>query len=154
MSGSYGMYNGYELCEGTPVPGKEEYLDSEKYQYKVWDWNRPGNIKGFIRRINEIRRENRALHYFKNLVFHDSNNPGILTYSKTHEENILLFVVNLDPHHKQAATVSLNLGAMGLGSENIYGLYDLLDPRKLRLVGTAQLRGTDAAEGGSAHLQG
>lgn len=126
LSGSYGMYNSYELCEGTPVPGKEEFLDSEKYQYKVWDWNRPGNIKPFIKAINAIRRENRALHYLKNLVFHDSNNPSILCYSKTHEENILLFVINLDPHQKQAATVSLNLGSMGLGTENIYGLYDLL----------------------------
>jgi starch synthase (maltosyl-transferring) len=73
------MYNGYELCEGTPVPGKEEFLNSEKYQYKVWDWNRPGNIKGFIRRINEIRRDNRALHHLKNLVFHHSNSRAIST---------------------------------------------------------------------------
>lgn len=126
LSGAYGMYNSYELCEGTPVPGKEEFLNSEKYQYKVWDWNRPGNIKPFIARINEIRRENRALHHFKNLRFHDSNNPNILVYSKHHEENIILFVVNLDPYNKQAATVGLNLPAMGLDSENIYGLYDLL----------------------------
>jgi starch synthase (maltosyl-transferring) len=126
LSGAYGMYNSYELCEGTPVPGKEEFLDSEKYQYKVWDWDRPGNIKGFIKLLNEIRRENRALHHFKNLRFHDSNNPNILVYSKHHEENILLFVVNLDPHHRQAATVSLRMAEMGLGNENIYGLYDLL----------------------------
>ncbi|HLP43334.1 MAG TPA: maltotransferase domain-containing protein [Fibrobacteria bacterium] len=126
LSGCYGMYNGFELCEGTPVPGKEEFLNSEKYQYKVWDWDRPGNIKGFIRRLNEIRRDNRALHHLKNLRFHSANNPNILVYSKHLEENILLFVLNMDPHNKQAATVSLDLPAMGLASENIYGLYDLL----------------------------
>ncbi len=126
LSGAYGMYNGYELCDNTPVPGKEEYLNSEKYQYKVWDWNRPGNIKDFIRTLNEIRLDNRSLHYLKNLRFHDCNNPQILVYSKHLDENILLFVVNLDPHNKQAGTVSLNLGEMGLAKENIYGLYDLL----------------------------
>lgn len=126
LSGTYGMYNGYELCDNVPVPGKEEYLNSEKYQYKVWDWNRPGNIKDFIKRLNEIRNENRALHYLKNLRFHDCNNPQILVYSKYVDENILLFVVNLDPHNKQGGTVSLNLKDMGLAKENIYGLYDLL----------------------------
>jgi starch synthase (maltosyl-transferring) len=126
LVGSYGMYNSYEICEGAPVPGKEEFLHSEKYQYKVWDWNRPGNIKGFIKRLNEIRRDNRALHRLKNLRFHDSNNPAILAYSKMEDENIILCVVNLDPHVRQAATLTLDLGALGLAQENIYGLYDLL----------------------------
>ncbi len=126
LSASYGMYNSYELCEGGAVPGKEEFINSEKYQYKVWDWDRPGNIKGFIKRLNEIRRDNRALHRLKNLRFHDSNNPNILAYSKSEEDNIVLFVVNLDPHNRQSGTLSLDLPAMGLGAENIYGLYDLL----------------------------
>jgi starch synthase (maltosyl-transferring) len=126
LSASYGIYNSYELCEGAPVPGKEEFLHSEKYQYKVWDWDRPGNIKPFIKRLNEIRRDNRSLHRLKNLRFHDSNNPNILAYSKTEEENIVLFVVNLDPHNRQGAMLSLDLPAMGLAAENIFGLYDLL----------------------------
>ncbi len=126
LVGSYGMYNSYEICEGAPVPGKEEFLHSEKYQYKVWDWNRPGNIKGFIKRLNEIRRDNRSLHRLKNLRFHDSNNPAILAYSKMEEENTILCVVNLDPNVRQAATLTLDLAAMGLSHENIYGLYDLM----------------------------
>ncbi|HKP95168.1 MAG TPA: maltotransferase domain-containing protein [Fibrobacteria bacterium] len=126
LVGAYGIYNSYEICEGAPVPGKEEFAHSEKYQYKVWDWNRPGNIKGFIKTLNGIRRDNRSLHHLKNLRFHDSDNPAILVYSKTLDENILLFAVNLDPDRKQGATVTLDLPAMGLASENIYGLYDLL----------------------------
>ncbi|MEO7427472.1 MAG: maltotransferase domain-containing protein [Fibrobacteria bacterium] len=126
LVGSYGIYNSYELCEGAPVPGKEEFTYSEKYQYKVWDWDRPGNIKDFIKSVNTIRRDNRALHQLKNLRFHDSDNPNILIYSKAHEENIILFVVNLDPHNKHGASVTLDLAAMGLAAENIYGLYDLL----------------------------
>jgi len=126
LVGAYGMYNGYEICESAPVPGKEEFLHSEKYQYKAWDWNRPGNIKGFIKRLNEIRQDNRALHRLKNLRFHDSNNPSILAYSKTEGENIILCVVNLDPHNRQTATLNLDLASMGLANENIYGVYDLL----------------------------
>jgi starch synthase (maltosyl-transferring) len=126
LSGAHGMYNGYEICDNIPVPGKEEFLDSEKYQYKVWDWNRPGNIKDFISRLNEIRFENRALHYLKNLSFHPCNNPQILAYSKVYQENILLFIVNLDPTNKQSGTVSLELEKMSLVAENIFGLYDLL----------------------------
>ncbi len=109
LSGCYGMYNGYEICENVPYPGKEEYLNSEKYQYKVWDWNRPGNIKDFIRTVNEIRHANQALHGLKNLNFHICNNPNILVYSKHMEENILLFVVNLDPNQQQAGIVSVVL---------------------------------------------
>ena len=55
LSSVYGIYNGFELCEATPIPGKEEYLNSEKYEYKVWDWDRPGNIKDFVTRVNKIR---------------------------------------------------------------------------------------------------
>src|SRR3546814_9637978 len=62
LSSVYGIYNGFELCEGRPVPGKEEYLDSEKYEIKAWDYDRPGNIRAFITRVNRIRRENPALH--------------------------------------------------------------------------------------------
>ncbi len=126
LVGAYGMYNGYELCDNAPVPGKEEFLHSEKYQYKVWDWNSPGNIKPFIRKINDIRREHPAMKKLKNIRFHDCNNPQLLAYSKSEGDNILLFIVNLDPYHKQSGTVSLNLEAMGIGAENIYGLYDLM----------------------------
>ncbi len=64
LSGVYGIYNGFELCEGTAIPNSEDYLHSEKYQYKVWDWDRPGNIKPFIGRINRARRDNAALQEF------------------------------------------------------------------------------------------
>ncbi len=126
LIGAGGIYNSYELCEGTPYPGKEEFNFSEKYQYKVWDWDRPGNIKPFIRALNEIRREHSSLHFFRNLRFHDCSNPHLLVYSKRHQQNLLLFIVNLDAHHTQSGFVHLNLAEMGLESENIFGLYDLM----------------------------
>jgi hypothetical protein len=68
LSGVYGIYSGFELCENAALPGREEYLDSEKYQYKQRDWNSPGNIKPLITRLNAIRRENAALQQTNNLA--------------------------------------------------------------------------------------
>ena len=83
LSPSYGIYSGYELCENQAVaPGTEEYLNSEKYQLKVRDWNAPGNIKEFVARVNTIRRENPALHQFLNLRFLPADNDQILFYLK------------------------------------------------------------------------
>lgn len=126
LVGAYGMYNGYELCENTPFPGKEEYGNSEKYEYKVWDWNRPGNIKDFIRTLNRLRSEHPALHQLKNLTFHDCENPNLLVYSKADGDDVLLFVVNLDPLHRQGGFLKLNLKALGVAEENIFGVHDLL----------------------------
>src|SRR5262249_14903663 len=71
LSPTYGIYNGFELCENQAIPGTEEYLHSEKYEYKVWDWDRPGNIKDEIARVNRIRRENPSLQHLVNLSFHN-----------------------------------------------------------------------------------
>ncbi len=126
MVGAYGMYNGYELCENVPMEGKEEFLNSEKYEYKVWDWNRPGNIKDFIRFLNRLRREHPALQHLKNIAFHACDNPNILAYSKAQDEDVLLFVVNLDPLHRQSGFVQLNRHPLRVAFESIYGVHDLV----------------------------
>lgn len=96
LSPSWGIYNSWELCEATPVPGKEEYLDSEKYQYKTWDWNRPGHIKGWITLLNEIRATHPALQEWHNVRFLDCTDPEILAFVKTSGEDRLLVVINCD----------------------------------------------------------
>src|SRR5438094_4074092 len=103
LSPLYGIYSGYELCEHEALPGREQYLDSEKQQLQVRDWNAPGNIKDWIARLNKIRKENRALQGYTNLRFHNAENDAILFYSKmtAARDNIILVVVNLDPHRKQ-----------------------------------------------------
>ena len=126
LVGTYGMYNGYELCENIPYPGKEELLDSEKYEFKVRNWNLPGNIKDFIRAMNRIRAGHPALHQLKNLRFHDCDNPGILAYSKADGDDVLLFVVNLDPYHVQSGHVALDRDALNVTGENIFGVHDLM----------------------------
>jgi starch synthase (maltosyl-transferring) len=97
LSGVYGIYNGYELCENAAVPGKEEYLHSEKYEYKVWDWDRPGNIKDEIRKLNRFRRENPALQQLWNLRFCIAHDENILFYAKWAGSNLVFCAVNLDP---------------------------------------------------------
>ncbi len=128
LSSVYGIYSGYELCENAAIPGKEEYLDSEKYQFKARDWNAPGNIKAYITRINRVRRENRALHSYTNLRFHDAENDRILFYSKItpSRDNQLLIVVNLDPYHRHDTFLDVPLEHLGLSEEESYQVHDLL----------------------------
>jgi len=126
LVGAYGLYNGYELCENDPYPGKEEYNDSEKYAYNVRDWNKHGNIKDFIRSLNAIRAEHPALHKLKNLRFHHCDNPSLLVYSKVEGDDRLLFIVNLDPANTQAGWVTIDKAALGLHDETIFGVHDLL----------------------------
>ncbi len=116
LSSVYGIYNGFELCENIPVPGKEEYLNSEKYQYKVWDWDRPGNIRDWVTRINRMRRDNPALQEYDNLRFYNSFNDNILVYGKINADrsNFVLIAVNLDPFHAHEAKFELPLWELGL----------------------------------------
>ena len=128
LSPLYGIYSGYELCENEELPGREEYLDSEKYQYKKRDWNAPGNIKDWIARLNKIRKENRALQGYTNLRFHDAENDAILFYSKmtAARDNIILVVVNLDPHRKQNSFVYVPIESFGQMDSDAYQVQDLL----------------------------
>ncbi len=128
LSPVWGMYSGFELCENAAVPGKEEYIDSEKYQFKGRDWDAPVNIKAHITALNRIRHENRALHEYRNLRFHRADNEHILFYSKVTKaaDNILLIVVNLDPFHKHGAHVHVPLELCGLTASEMFQAHDLL----------------------------
>jgi starch synthase (maltosyl-transferring) len=82
LSSNYGIYNGFELLEYEPIPGREEYLNSEKYEIKTRDWDKPGNIKDYLRRLNTIRRENTALQQTANLRFMPVNDDGVTGFLK------------------------------------------------------------------------
>src|ERR1700730_1862026 len=128
LSSLYGIFSGFELCENAALPEREEYLDSEKYQLKERDWDGPGNIKDWIRRLNRIRKENRALHFYDNLRFYRTENEAILCYSKMTpaRDNIILVVVNLDPHRKQHSYVDLPIELFGSIEGDPYQVHDLL----------------------------
>jgi starch synthase (maltosyl-transferring) len=129
LSTLYGIYSGYELCENEALPGGEEYLDSEKYQWKERDWNAPGNIKDWITRLNKIRRENRALQFYDNLRFYHADNDAILFYGKmtAARDNIILVIVNLDPHRKQHSYVDVPVDQFGQMESHVYQVHDLLN---------------------------
>ncbi len=163
LSGVYGIYNGFELCENTPLPGtdeptaseqqeyielygsmprpaREEYLNSEKYQYKVWDWDRPGNIKEDIRILNRFRRDNPALQEFLNLRFLNCPNPNILAYAKTSADgaNTVIVSVNLDPRAVHEGEVELPLAEFGLSEDAEFSLEEAFTQLVVTCRGTRQ----------------
>jgi starch synthase (maltosyl-transferring) len=131
LGASYGIYGpAFELCERRArEPGSEEYLDSEKYQIRVWPVDRSeDNLREFITRLNRIRRENAALQFDWNLRFHHVDNDMLICYSKVTEDgsNAVLCVVNLDPHHVQSGWVRLPLHEFDLDPQLPYQAHDLL----------------------------
>ncbi|MCB1883036.1 MAG: DUF3416 domain-containing protein [Geminicoccaceae bacterium] len=140
LSPVYGVYSGFELCEGTPVPGKEEYLDSEKYEVRAWDWDRPGNIRAEITRLNQIRRENPALQKFTNLSFLNAWNDTVLVYAKFTEnlDNAVLVAVNMDPRNAQGCHFEVPLWRFGLADDATIGVEDLLSRQRFSWTGKAQ----------------
>ncbi len=133
LSPTWGIYSGYELCENVPVrPGSEEYMDSEKYQYKPRDWDRAARegigISDYITELNRIRRSHLALHRLRNLRFHAVDQPELMCYSKRASsriqagphsygervDDIVIVVVNLNPYRAREATVWLDLPALGV----------------------------------------
>ena len=131
LSPTWGIYSGYELCENVPIrPGSEEYMDSEKYQYRPRDWEaaaRDGiGIADYITELNRIRRTHPALHRLRNLRFHAVDQPGLMCFSKRVDtvpggsrDDTVLVVVNLDPYQTREATVWLDLPALGVDREFI-----------------------------------
>ncbi len=140
LASNCGIYSGYEFCENVPLrENSEEYLNSEKYEIKVRDWNAPGNIKDFIARVNRIRSQNPALHHFKNIRFCHSHNDNILCYAKKTEDNsnIIVVVVNLDPFRVHEDTVSLPIWDFGLEHWQTYQVRDLLTGEKYYWKGSS-----------------
>jgi starch synthase (maltosyl-transferring) len=127
LGASYGMYSGFELVENRAVAaGSEEYVDSEKYQYRKRDWNSAGNINELVCRVNHVRREHPALQLDRTLRFHPTDNPDIIAYSKQSADGgeWLLVVVNLDPHHMQHGRVDAPF------DRDAFTVHDLLDDER------------------------
>jgi starch synthase (maltosyl-transferring) len=109
-------------------PGSEEYLDSEKYELRHWDLERPESLRAFIALLNRIRRENPALHSDWSLRFFPTDNDQLVCYAKIDEEhdNVVVTAVNLDPRNIQSGWVELDLAALGIESRHQYQMHDLL----------------------------
>ena len=130
LGASYGIYGpAFELCENVArEPGSEEYLDSEKYEIKHWDLEKPGSLRELIARVNRIRRENRALQSDRNLRFYPVDNPEIICFGKSTDDlsNVIVVAVNLDPHHTQSGWVELPAEELGLNPQQTFQMHELL----------------------------
>jgi len=148
LSSVYGIYSGYELCENDAIPGTEEYRNSEKYQITTRDWNASGNLKEYIARINTIRRENPALHEYRNLRFYPSDHDDVLWYGKRSVDggNTVLVAVNLDPFEPHQATVRLPLDAVGIGADERFQVQELITGTRHLWKGAEQMIRLDPNE--------
>jgi starch synthase (maltosyl-transferring) len=140
LSGLWGMYNGFELCEGRPDAKKKEYADSEKYEIRAWDWDRPGNIVREITILNQIRRDNPALHSHLGISLLNAWNDNILFFEKATpgRENVLLVAVSLDPHHAQEADIELPLWKFSLSDHDALAVEDLVRQQHFTWTGKYQ----------------
>ena len=142
LAASYGIYGpAFELLEHVPrEPGSEEYLNSEKYEIKTWDLERPDSLAPLIRQVNAIRREHPALQSNERLVFHDIDDDAMLAYTKRSSDasDIVLTVVGLDPHARRAGTLRLHHGALDLEPGRGIQVTDLLEGGTERWSGDAQ----------------
>jgi starch synthase (maltosyl-transferring) len=166
LGASYGIYSGYELCENVAVrPGSEEYLDSEKYQIRIRDWNQPGNLRELIACVNEIRRAHPALQQNGTLAFHGTDNPAVLCYSKsapavaeasTSGEGSadrpagtprrVFVIANTTPAFMQHGFVELPIGELGIAPDAGFVVEDLLDGARYSWRGAWNYVKLDPAE--------
>lgn len=130
LSSNYGIYGpAFELMDIEPVkPGKEEYLNSEKYEIKAWDFDNPRSLRKIISRINRVRKENPALQNTHSLRFHEINNEALMCYSKASDDlsNIILVVVNLDPYHVHSGWLNFPVQDFEMDLHTSYQVHDLL----------------------------
>jgi starch synthase (maltosyl-transferring) len=129
LSSNYGLYGPvYEFGINEQYPGKEEYIDNEKYEIKHWDWKQLTKTAEVIARVNRIRRQNPALQATDNIAFAHTTNEQVICYVKRDEAsaNTLIIVVNMDPHHTQGAHVQIPARLLGMQDTHAYGITDLL----------------------------
>ena len=140
LSGLWGVYSGFELCEATPLPGREEYIDSEKYQIRVWDWDRPGNIVAEITRLNHIRRQNPALRTHRGIAFLPSDNEQVMVFEKSTPDrsNVVLVAVSLDPFAMQSTAIEIPLYKWDVSDYASIDVADLLGGASFTWTGKHQ----------------
>ncbi len=133
LSSNYGIFGpAFILCANEAIPEKEEYLNSEKYEIRQWDWKQRGNLKDIIARINKIRKENPALQTTKNVKLYEVDNEYLLFYGKANEDlsNIIFVLVNLDPFHTHSGWVKIPINEFGIEPNQPYMVHDMLGDDK------------------------
>ena len=150
-----GVYSGYELMENEPAAEtNEEYLNSEKYEVKQREWDRPDSLAPFLTQVNHIRRRHPAFRFLRNIRFHHVDNDAIIAYSKGSRDDgdVVIVVVNLDPWNVQEATVHLDLPAIGLPEWGPFRAHDELTGETFQWNGSANYVRFDPASGHVGHI--
>ncbi|MGD0103652.1 MAG: maltotransferase domain-containing protein [Rhodopila sp.] len=148
LSGLWGVYSGFEICEAEPLPGREEYQDSEKYEIRPRNYNAPGNIVAEITLLNRIRRQHPALQSHLGLTFYNAFNDQIILYGKRDplDRSMVLVAVSFDPHIAQEAAIEVPLWEFGLGDEAPISVTDLMRGDSFMWYGKNQRVRLDPAE--------
>jgi starch synthase (maltosyl-transferring) len=148
LSGLWGMYSGFELCEAAPLQGREEYLDSEKYEIKHRDHRAPGNIIAEIAKLNRIRKAHPALQSHRGLTFYNAYNDQVIVYGKAlpSRHDMILVAVSLDPHHAQEAAFEIPLWEWGISDDGSMAAEDLIGERRFVWTGKLQRVRLDPAD--------
>lgn len=127
LSSNYGIFGpSFELMEHVPIPGKEEYLNSEKYEIRHWDWNHTNKLTYLISLVNRIRKDNPALQKTSNLTFCRVDDDALMAYLKVEGTNRLLMVVNMDAYNRRANMVQVPIWKLGIPDWKEYTVHDLL----------------------------
>jgi starch synthase (maltosyl-transferring) len=148
LSGLWGMYSGFEICEAAPLPGREEYLDSEKYQIRVRDFSAPGNIVNEIAALNRIRRTHRALQTHLGVTFYPAFNDQVLLYGKRVPDarEMILVAISLDPHNAVDVPIEVPLWEWGLPDDGALAATDLMRGQSFTWHGKRQTIRLDPAD--------
>jgi len=154
LGATYGIYSSFEIAESRAVPGSEEYLRSEKYEFRQWDWDRPGHLKDLIARVNAIRRAHRAFQFNDGLRFHLTTSDHLIAYSKTApgDSARLLTVVSLDPAAARDGWVCASIPGDVIAEGERYTVRDLLTDTAYDWQGPWNYVRLDPATGTPAHI--
>jgi len=140
LSGLWGVYSGFELCEASPLPGREEYADSEKYEVRPREWRAPGDIVEDVTLLNRLRRGHPALQTHLNTKFHAAHNDNIIYYGKPSPDggDAILVMVNMDPHGAHACDFEVPLWEFGLPDDGSVSVEDLVGGERFEWTGKVQ----------------
>ena len=154
LSGLWGVYSGFEICEAAPLPGREEYLDSEKYEVRPRDYVAPGNIVAEVSALNRIRRQHPALQSHRGLKFYPAYNEQVILYGKRDpaDHSMVMVAVSLDPHIPQEAAIEVPLWEFGLNDQAGISVTDLMSGDKFTWYGKNQQIETRSREHPLLHL--
>ncbi|WP_296719854.1 alpha-1,4-glucan--maltose-1-phosphate maltosyltransferase [Erythrobacter sp.] len=140
LSGLWGVYSGFELCDAAPLPGREEYADSEKYEIRPRNWRAPGDIVEDVTLLNRLRRSHPALQTHRNTIFLPAHNDNIIYYAKPAPDGdeMILVAVNLDPHGAHGCEFEVPLWKLGLPDDGEVAVEDLASGASFRWQGKVQ----------------